>query len=163
MKQISIAAALCLVLVGSAVSTARAAADPPKAWQDVRSLVARFNDAQNAHNLDVIGALLQNSPNFTWSAGGVVQRGHDVALDQITGIFQTSGNTWSILPDYGSLTIQLVSPTEADVTYPSVFKASTPARETVTTQGVVRLRAVKTPEGWRISSLSMDPAPSAVL
>jgi len=158
MKKIAFASFMGLALAMSMVSMARADADPPKAWQDVRALVVRFNDAQNAHNLDVIGALLVNSPDFVWAVGPTVQHGRDAALGQLAAMYQAAN--WSVLPDYGALNIQLLGDDQADVTLPTQFKATTPLQDT-TMQAVVHERAIKTSEGWRLSAVAVQPQPAA--
>jgi hypothetical protein len=160
MKKIVFAAAFGLALIVGAAGVARADTDPPKAWQDVRALVVRFNDAQNAHNLDVVGALMLNSPEFVWSAGNDVELGRDAALNKLARIYQ---GDWRVLPDYGNLSIQLVSPTEAYVTAPTEFKFAPPGQDVVTTQSVVRERVVLTPQGWRLARIATDPPPAAFL
>jgi len=160
MKKIILATAFGLALALAAASAVRADADPPKAWQDVRALVVRFNDAQNAHNLEVVGALMLNSPDFAWEAGHVVELGHDAALNKLAQIYQ---GDWRVLPDYGALAIQLTSPTEAEVTVPTEFKSAAPGQDVVTTESIVRERAVLTPQGWRLALIATDPPPAAFL
>lgn len=160
MKKIILATAFGLALTIIAASAARAATDPPKAWQDVRALVVRFNDAQNSHNLDVVGALMLNSPDFVWSAGNVVELGRGAAINKLAQVYQ---GEWRVLPDYGALDIQMVSPTEASVTVPTEFKSAPLGQDLVTTESVVRERAVLTPEGWRLARIATDPAPAAYL
>ena len=151
------AAMICFTFAG-AMSQARAA-DPPKAWQDVRALVVRFNDAQNVHNIDVVGALLLDSPNTWFAAGQAVQVGHDAAVRKLAQAFE---GDWRVLPDYSQLSIQLTSPTQADVTVPTEFKSAVPGSDVVTTESMVRERAVLTQDGWRLASVTIDPAPAAI-
>jgi hypothetical protein len=160
MKKIILATAFSLALTLAAASAARASDGPPKAWQDVRALVVRFNDAQNAHNLDVVGALMLNSPDFVWEAGNVVELGHDAAVNKLAQIYQ---GDWRVLPDYGALSIELVTPTQADVTMPTEFKSAPAGQDVVTTESVVRERAVLTPQGWRLVRIATDPPPAAFL
>lgn len=162
MRKTSIAVALGLALALGAIAAARADTDPPKDWQDVRALVVRFNDAQNAHNIDVISVLLLNSPTFVWTTGSGAQLGHDDAVNRLASLYQNTGNTFSVLPDYGSLTIQLVSPAEAAISFQTQFKTSPPGQDTQTTTSVVRERAVKTPQGWRLASVDTTPSPTAL-
>lgn len=158
MKKIAFASFMTLALATSMVSMARSDTDPPKAWQDVRALVVRFNDAQNAHNLDVIGALMMNSPDFVWAVGSTVQHGRDAALGQLAAMYQQAN--WSVLPDYGALNIQLLGDDQADVTLPAQFKTTTPLQDT-TIQAVLHERAIKTPEGWRLASVAVQLEPVA--
>jgi hypothetical protein len=155
MKKIAFAIFACVALALGLNQPARAQPDPPKAWQDVRALVVRFNDAQNAHDLDVIGALLLDSPSFTWADGSETLQGHDAAVNRLAAMYQSGA--WSVLPDYGSLNIRLVSPDAADVTLPAQFKEDIPNQDTLVTSSVVYERAVRTPEGWRLSSVNVQP------
>ena len=159
MKKIVFAMLAGLVLAASVPAIARAANDPSKGWQDVRALVVRFNDAQNAHNLDVIGALMTDSPRFEWSFGQYQQHGRDAALAQLAGMYQRAD--WSILPDYGNLDIHMTGSSSADITMPVQYKASTPAQDATLT-ALVHEQAVKTPDGWRLSGLQVQPVESAV-
>ena len=160
MKKIILATAIGLALTLVTASATRADTDPPKAWQDVRALVVRFNDAQNAHNLDVVDALMLNSPDFVWSAGNILELGHDAALGKLAQVYQ---GDWRVLPDYGALSIQLVSPSEAYITAPTEFKTALPGQDVMTTESVVRERAVLTPAGWRLARIATDPPPAALL
>jgi hypothetical protein len=159
MKKVVFVMLAGLALATSIPAVTRATNDPPKGWQDVRALVVRFNDAQNAHNLDVIGALMTDSPRFEWSFGQYQQHGRDAALAQLAGMYQRAD--WSILPDYGNLDIHMTGSSSADITMPVQYKASTPAQDATLT-ALVHEQAVKTPDGWRLSSLQVQPVESAV-
>jgi hypothetical protein len=155
-RKIAYVAIISLALVTAAASTARADADPPKAWQDVRALVVRFNDAENSQNSGVLSALLLDSSDLSWSNGGATQRGHDAVVAQLPFLY---GSAMSILPDYSALTINLLSPTEADVTMPTQFRSESLQSGAVMTSSVVRMHAVKTSNGWRLASIDTEPAP----
>ncbi|HME80532.1 MAG TPA: nuclear transport factor 2 family protein [Candidatus Eremiobacteraceae bacterium] len=155
MKKIASAILACLAASLVLPAVARASDDPPKAWQDVRALVVRFNDAQNSHDLDVIGALLLDSPDFTWADGPLTLRGHDAAMSQLAAMYQSA--TWSVLPDYGSLNIRLLSPDAADVSLPAQFKEDVANQDTLVTRSVVYERAIRTPQGWRLASVTVQP------
>lgn len=161
MKKIAYVSLVGLALALAVLNVARADTDPPKAWQEVRALVVRFNDAQNAHNLDVVGALLLNSPDFVLSLGPDQIRGHDAAVSRLTSLYQNL--SLNVLPDYSALNIQLAGSNQANVTMPTQFKTSLPGGDTVMTQSVMHLRAIKTPEGWRFASMTADTAPAATL
>ena len=156
LRAFAYAAFLTLALGTAAASTARADADPPKAWQDVRALVVRFNDAQNSQNSGVLSALLLDSPDLNWSSGIVSARGHEAVVAQLPFLY---GGTMTVLPDYGALTIDLLSPIAADVTMPTLFRSESLLSDTVLTTSVVREHAVKTADGWRLSSIDTQPAP----
>jgi hypothetical protein len=150
------AACVALALSTAAASMARAAGDPPKAWQDVRALVVRFNDAENSQNSGVLSALLLDSPDLNWSSGLASARGHEAVVAQLPFLY---GGTMTVLPDYGALTIDLLSPIAADVTMPTQFRSESLLSDAVMTTTVVREHAVKTADGWRLSSIDTQPAP----
>ncbi|HEV2878474.1 MAG TPA: hypothetical protein VGW96_02735 [Candidatus Eremiobacteraceae bacterium] len=156
LRKFAYAAILTVALASSAASIARADADPPKAWQDVRALVVRFNDAQNSQNSGVLSALLLDSPDLNWSSGVSSARGHEAVVAQLPFLY---GGTMTVLPDYGALTIDLLSPTAADVTMPTQFRSESLLSDAVMTTTVVREHAVKTADGWRLSSIDTQPAP----
>src|SRR5271166_2266834 len=156
MRKIACAGIVSLVLALAMASAARAAADPPKAWQDVRALVVRFNDAENSQNSGVLSALLLDSPSLSWSNGVNTALGHDAVIAQLPFLY---GSMMSILPDYSALTIDVLSPTEADVTMPTQFRSESLMSDAVMTSSLVRGGAVKTPDGWRLSSIDTQPAP----
>jgi len=160
MKKIILASVFGLAALIATASATRADTDPPKAWQDVRALVVRFNDAQNAHNLDVVSALLLNSPSFVWEAGPVIEAGHDATIEKLAQVYR---GDWRVLPDYGSLNIQLLGPNVAEIAVQTEFKTAPPGGDVVNTESLVRERAVRTPEGWRLASVAVDPAPAAML
>jgi SnoaL-like domain len=149
------AGAAALAGAGLAPSLARAA-DPSKSWQQVRALVARFVDAQNAHNLDVTSALLWDSPDFEMQIPDSTVRGHAAAVDRFTALYQ---GMWRLSPDYGSLDIQIVDPDHAVVTVPVEYKTGETNGDPVTTQSVLAARVVYTAVGWRIASLAPNPPP----
>jgi hypothetical protein len=150
------AACITVALMTAAASVARAGADPPKAWQDVRALVVRFNDAENSQNSGVLSALLLDSPDLNWSSGISNARGHEAVVAQLPFLY---GGTMTVLPDYGALTIDLLSPIAADVTMPTLFRSESLLSDAVMTTTVVREHAVKTADGWRLSSVDTQPAP----
>jgi len=156
MRAIVCAAFITLSLAAAAASVARADADPPKAWQDVRALVVRFNDAENSQNTGVLSALMLDSPDLSWSSGVATERGHMAVSALLPDLY---GSTMTVLPDYGNLTIDLLSPTEADVTMPTQFRSESLLSDAVTTSSMVRERATKTPDGWRLVSIDTQPAP----
>jgi hypothetical protein len=158
MKKISIAVALGLALLAAGTAAARADTDPPKAWQDVRALVVRFNDAQNAHNLDVASQLLLNSPDLEWTEGGLTLRGHDAAVNRLAQLYS---GIFAVLPDYGQMTISLVGPDEAKVSMPVTYGFGQPGTAPNTTQSILSARAVKTAVGWRLAQVEHEPAPIA--
>ncbi|MBV8171839.1 MAG: nuclear transport factor 2 family protein [Candidatus Eremiobacteraeota bacterium] len=158
MKKIACAALAGLALAASIPSIGHAANDPSKSWQDVRALVVRFNDAQNAHNLDVIGALMTDSPNFQWSFGQYQQRGKDAALAQLAGMYQRAD--WSVLPDYGNMDIRMTGPSSANIDMPVQYKASTAAQDTTLT-AMVHEEAVRTSAGWRLSGVQVQTVETA--
>jgi hypothetical protein len=160
LRKIVLAGVTSLALALALSSAARAAGDPPKAWQDVRALVVRFNDAENSQNSGVLSALLLDSPNLSWSNGVTTALGHDAVVAQLPFLY---GSMMSILPDYSALTIDLVSPTEADVTMPTQFRSEGLMTGALMTSSVVRERAVNTPDGWRFTSIDTQPAPRRAL
>ncbi len=150
------AALITLSLATAAASVARADADPPKAWQDVRALVVRFNDAENSQNTGVLSALLLDSPDLSWSSGLATERGHLAVSALLPDLY---GSTMTVLPDYGNLTINLLSSTEADVMMPTQFRSESLQSDPMMTSSMVREHAVKTADGWRLVSIDTQPAP----
>lgn len=160
MKRISIAAVLGLALFAAGTAIARPDTDPPKAWQDVRALVVRFNDAQNAHNLDVAGALLLDSPYLQWTEGSITLRGHDAALRRLAQLY---ASIFDVMPDYGQMTIDMLGSDEARVAVPVRYGTGVPGSGPTTVASFMTARAVRTPSGWRLAEVSHEPVPIAAL
>ena len=158
MKKISIVVALGLVLFAAGTAIARPDSDPPKAWQDVRALVVRFNDAQNAHNLDVASALLLDSPYLRWTEGSFTLLGHDAAVGRLAQLY---AGVFDVMPDYGQMNIVLVGSDEAQVAVPIRYGSGLPGSSPTTVQSFLTARAVRTPVGWRLAEVRHEPTPIA--
>lgn len=158
MKRLTLLCAVvaCIATQGLGMLTARADADPPKSWQEVRALIARFMDAQNAHNLDVTGALLWNSPDFQMQAPDALIRGHDEAVTRFNALYQ---GMWRLSPDYSGLDIKITSPGRAQFTVPVEYKTGEANGDPITTQSILQASAIRTGDGWRIASIMPQPPP----
>jgi hypothetical protein len=58
---------------------------------EVKAVFAKFVAAQNAHDLKVVGELLQDSPQFLWITRGMPIWGHDAALKRFEALYQGIG------------------------------------------------------------------------
>jgi hypothetical protein len=55
---------------------------------EVKALLAKFVEAQNAHDLKAVGELLQDSPQFLWITRGMPIWGRDAALKRFEALYQ---------------------------------------------------------------------------
>jgi uncharacterized protein (TIGR02246 family) len=123
---------------------------------EVRALFAKFVAAQNAHDLKTVGELLQHSPQFLWITRGVPVWGHDAALQRFKALYQ---GTWSLDPKIDELKVIELQPGVAQIYVPITFMVSPVGQAAQPTRFLMNLVAVKTADGWKVSSILPIPAP----
>jgi uncharacterized protein (TIGR02246 family) len=143
-----IAIAVILLTVGG---LARAGTE-----DEIKALFAKFVAAQNAHDLKAVGELLQDSPQFLWITRGTPIWGRDAALKRFEALYQ---GTWSLDPKMDELKVVELQPGVVEHYVPITFMIS-PAGETAQAMRFQMNQVlVKTPNGWKVSSILPIPAP----
>lgn len=138
-----------LTFISSLAAVSVAWASPTEA---VRTLYAKFVDAQNAHDLDHVRAVLLDSPTFLWVSDGMSVWGPDTTLARMAS-FQKA-EVWRVEPDMARSTAVEVSTTVAYLHLPLTLviggKAA-PGPDRL--RFLVSMLGVKTAKGWRIAAL----------
>jgi ketosteroid isomerase-like protein len=124
---------------------------------DVRATFDRFVVAQNAHDIKAVGSLLLDSPDFLWITRGAPIWGQEAALRRFVALYE---GTWRLEPDPSSLKVTIVGGGFAQVYVPIMFTIGASGQPSQQTRFLMNQVLVKTPGGWRISSILPIPAPA---
>ena len=143
---------LALMLFSVVSKTAVAAPE-----DEVRSAFDHFVAAQNAHDVKAVESLLLASPNFLWITRGAPVWGADEALKRFTALY---AGTWRLEPDPSSLKITMIGEDVAQIYVPIVFTIGAAGQPPQQTRFLMNQVLVKTPSGWRVSSILPIPAPA---
>lgn len=146
-------AAYLAVLFISLVNNAASAAPE----DEVRTTFDRFVAAQNAHDIKAAESLLLGSPNFLWITRGTPIWGHNAAVKRFTALYE---GTWRLDPDPSGLKITLFGDGVAQIYVPIIFTIGAGGQPPQQTRFLMNQVLVKTPDGWRVSSILPIPAPT---
>lgn len=146
--------AACVPLMLLALMIRPAAAAPE---DEVRATFDRFVDAQNAHDIKAVESLLLGSPSFLWITRGTPVWGTDAALKRFAALYE---GTWRLEPDTSGLKIVVIGDTAAQIYVPVVFTIGAPGQQAQPTRFLFNQVLVKTPSGWKVSSILPIPAPA---
>jgi ketosteroid isomerase-like protein len=120
------------------------------AEDEVRSAFDRFVVAQNAHDLKAMKELLLDSPNVLLITRGKAVWGRDEILKNLEARYK---GTWLLEPERKEFRMIPVSRRVVQVYAPTQLAVGEPGAEPSKVHALLNLVMVKTPEGWRISSL----------
>jgi uncharacterized protein (TIGR02246 family) len=123
---------------------------------DIKALFAKFVTAQNAHDLKAVGELLQDSPQFLWITRGTPIWGRDAALKRFEALYQ---GTWSLDPKIDELKVIELQPGVVQLYVPITFMISPAGQTAQATRFLMNQVLMKTPNGWKVSSILPIPAP----
>lgn len=146
-------AAYIAVLFISVVNQAASAAPE----DEVRATFDRFVAAQNAHDIKEVESLLLGSPNFLWITRGTPIWGHDAAVKRFTALYE---GTWRLDPEPSGLKITMFGDGVAQIYVPIIFTMGAAGQPSQQTRFLMNQVLVKTPDGWRVSSILPIPAPT---
>jgi ketosteroid isomerase-like protein len=122
---------------------------------EVRATFDRFVAAQNAHDVQAVGALLQDSPDFLWITRGSPIWGSAEALKRFSALYE---GTWKLEPDPAGLKVIMLGPDVAQLYVPIVFSIGPSGKPAQATRFLMNQTLVRTPNGWRVSSILPIPA-----
>ena len=145
--------AFAALLLISLVTNAGAAAPDDEA----RVTFERFVAAQNAHDVKAVESLLLNSPDFLWITRGTPVWGSEPALKRFAALYE---GTWRLDPEASSLKIMMLGDSAAQIYVPIMFTIGTAGQAAQPTRFLMNLVLIKTPGGWRVSSILPIPAPA---
>jgi ketosteroid isomerase-like protein len=124
---------------------------------EVRATFDRFVAAQNAHDLKAVEPLLLCSPNFLWITRGTAVWGADAALKRFASLYE---GTWRLDPEASALKIVMVGDAAAQIYVPIVFTIGAFGQQAQPVRFLFNQMLVKTPSGWKVSSILPIPAPA---
>lgn len=145
-------AGLTLMLVFAMITSAVAGPE-----DEVRATFDRFVVAQNAHDIKAVETLLLGSPDFLWITRGTPIWGPDAAIKRFAALYE---GTWRLDPEPSSLKIIMIGEGVAQIFVPIVFTIGPPGQPPQQTKFLMNQVLVKTPSGWRVSSILPIPAPA---
>jgi ketosteroid isomerase-like protein len=123
---------------------------------EVRATFERFVAAQNTHDVKAVEPLLLNSPDFLWITRGTPVWGSDQALKRFTVLYE---GTWHLDPETSSLKITMLGNSAAQLYVPIMFTIGAAGQPAQPTRFLMNQILVKTPDGWKVSSILPIPAP----
>lgn len=118
--------------------------------EEVRALYRRFVTAQNARDLDGVGAQLIDSADFLWVSDGQSFWGRKATLDRMNGFQQA--DIWRVEPDLQRARVVEVASASAYLHLSLdlvIGAAAKPDRITF----LVSALCVRTTQGWKIAAL----------
>jgi ketosteroid isomerase-like protein len=124
---------------------------------EVRSAFDRFVVAQNAHDINAVQSLLLASPDFLWITRGTPVWGPEAAHKRFTGLYE---GTWRLDPEPSDLRITVIGDRVAQLYVPIVFTIGASGQPAQKTRFLMNQVLLKTPEGWKVSSILPIPAPT---
>ncbi|GEO18342.1 nuclear transport factor 2 family protein [Microvirga aerophila] len=123
---------------------------------EVKAQFSKFVAAQNAHDLKAVSDTLLDSPQFLWITRGAPIWGREAALKRFEALYQ---GTWSLDPKTDELKVFEVQPGVAQLYVPITFMIAPAGQSAQPTRFLMNQTLVKTPEGWKVSSILPIPAP----
>ena len=145
-------ACVTLMLLALMIRSADAATE-----DEVRATFDRFVAAQNAHDIKAVESLLLGSPNFLWITRGTPVWGADAALKRFAALYE---GTWRLEPDTSGLKIVMIGDAAAQIYVPIVFTIGASGQQAQPVRFLFNQVLVKTPSGWKVSSILPIPAPA---
>jgi ketosteroid isomerase-like protein len=123
---------------------------------EVKAQFSKFIVAQNAHDLKAVDDMLLDSPQFLWITRGAPIWGREAALKRFEALYQ---GTWSLDPKTDELKVFEVQPGVAQLYIPITFMIAPSGQTAQPTRFLMNQILVKTPEGWKVSSILPIPVP----
>jgi ketosteroid isomerase-like protein len=145
-------ACMTLMFVSLMIKSAIAATE-----DEVRVTFDRFVAAQNAHDIKAVESLLLGSPHFLWITRGTPVWGNDAALKRFTALYE---GTWRLDLEPSNLKITMIAAGVAQIYVPIIFTIGAAGQPPQQTRFLMNQVLVKTPDGWRVSSILPIPAPT---
>jgi ketosteroid isomerase-like protein len=124
---------------------------------EVRAAFQQFVTAQNAHDLKAVDGLLLPSPDFLWITRGTPIWGKDAALQRFAALYQ---GTWHLDPETAGFKIVMLGDSAAQIYIPITFAIGAAGQPAQQTKFLMNQVLVKTPAGWKVSSILPIQAPA---
>ena len=128
--------------------------------EEVRALFLRQAAGENAHDIEVIDAVLARMPPGQPDPVNFVARaycfwGREAVLDHFRTIF---AGTWRFEPDPSAIRIMPLGPDVAHIHAPTRITVGAAGKQAATYSFLINEFAIRTPDGWRISAIVPVPA-----
>ena len=123
---------------------------------EVKAQFSKFVAAQNAHDLKAVGDMLLDSPHFLWITRGAPIWGREAALKRFEALYQ---GTWTLDPKTDEIKVFEVQSGVAQLYVPITFMIAPAGQTAQPMRFLMNQILVKTPEGWKVSSILPIPAP----
>jgi ketosteroid isomerase-like protein len=124
---------------------------------EVRATFDRFVATQNAHDVKAVESLLLASPDFLWITRGMPVWGPEAAIKRFTVLYE---GTWKLDPEFANLKVIMIGDSVAQIYVPMIFTIGAPGQPPQPTRFLMNQLLVKTPSGWKVSSILPIPAPA---
>ena len=118
--------------------------------EEVKALFGKFIAAQNAHDLDAVGRILLDSPQFFWITRNTPVWGRDAALKRFGENYK---GTWLLEPKFDEVKITELSPGAAQLFVPAVFTIAPPGQAAQPRNFLLTQIYVRTSDGWKLSTI----------
>jgi len=142
------------VILGSLLTVLPALAQAPA--DEVRATFTKFVNAQNAHDLNTIGSLLLDSPNFLWITRGSPVWGRSDSLKRFEGLY---AGTWHLEPDYKEFRVVFAQQSVAQIFIPIVFTIGAAGQPAQESRFLMNQTLVRSESGWKVASILPIPIP----
>lgn len=128
--------------------------------EEIRALFLRQAAGENAHDIQVIDAVLARSPPGQPDPVNFVARayrfwGREAVIHHFRTIF---AGTWRFEPDQDAIRVMPLGPDVAHIYAPARITAGTLGEQSATYSFLINEFAIRTPDGWRISAIVPVPA-----
>lgn len=137
-----------LALLATILVAHQAKADPS---DEARAIYRQFAAAQNLRDLEKVGSLLLDSPDFLWVSDGKSIWGHDAGLKRMA-LFQEA-RIWHVEPDLDRSVAVTVSDDAAFLHLPLALELAFSPTDPEILKFLVSVLCVRTSQGWRIAAL----------
>ncbi len=117
---------------------------------DKKIFFETFVKAQNDHDLQAVGELLSDSPDFLWITKGNAIWGKEAALKKFEALYK---GTWQLEPVPAEFKVKLLSAKSWQIFVPIIFNIGEPGQEAKKTRFLMNMVLVKESGKLKISSI----------
>jgi len=117
---------------------------------EARAFFTRFVEAQNAHDLNQIQAMLWDSPKMLWFARGEPNWGPDAVVSKLKEYYK---GAWQLQPDMSHFSAVAINDTVVQLMVPVAFTRSHGAETPRVDTFLISQTLVKDQNGWHVASI----------
>jgi uncharacterized protein (TIGR02246 family) len=127
------------------------------ATDEVTSTFTRFIDAQNAHDLQTVSSILDDSPQTLWVARGKPVFGRD-AIER--GFAENYKGYWLLQPHLDKSKVSFLAPEVAQLFVPATISVAPAGQVASPREFLLTQMYVKRASGWKLTTIVTTPASS---